>query len=159
MSRGYVEAAAIIPAPPETVYGIIADYRDGHPHILPEPYFSNLEVEQGGIGAGTIMTFKIRIFGVEHAARQIVSEPEPGRVLVEKSMKDDLVTTFTVTPANGGQQSHLKIETDWAPRPGLSGWIEKQVTRWALRSIYVKELRQLAAYVQNKPAPTNNPIK
>jgi hypothetical protein len=30
-----ISAASLIPAPPERVYATIADYRNGHPHILP----------------------------------------------------------------------------------------------------------------------------
>ena len=45
-----VQASAPVGAPAEVVYNIIADYRKGHPHILPRKYFEWLEVEQGGRG-------------------------------------------------------------------------------------------------------------
>jgi hypothetical protein len=49
-----VVASAHIAAAPAQVYAIIANYREGHPRILPKE-FSGLTVEQGGIGAGTII--------------------------------------------------------------------------------------------------------
>ncbi len=47
-----VVASADMDAPPDRVYAIIADYHNGHPHILPKQ-FRNLTVEKGGVGAGT----------------------------------------------------------------------------------------------------------
>ncbi len=72
-------------APADRVYAIIADYRNGHPHILPKQ-FRNLTVEQGGVGAGTIIRFEVRVFGQTQHFRAVVSEPEPGRVLVEENL-------------------------------------------------------------------------
>jgi hypothetical protein len=54
-----------IPAPPARLYSIIADYRAGHPHILPERFFPGLEVERGGVGAGTVIGFTIAVAGRE----------------------------------------------------------------------------------------------
>jgi hypothetical protein len=48
-----VSAAARVDAPPAAVYGIIADYRRHHPHIVPPEYFARLDVLEGGVGAGT----------------------------------------------------------------------------------------------------------
>ncbi len=48
----HASAERTIPAPAAAVYALLADYRDGHPRILP-PAFSDLTVLQGGIGAGT----------------------------------------------------------------------------------------------------------
>jgi hypothetical protein len=148
MSKGHVAAAAVIPARPEDVYAILADYRYGHPQILPKLYFTKVEVEQGGTGAGTIIRVFMRVLGCERIFRQVISEPEPGRVLVERDLDADLTTTFTVTPIDARQQAYVRIATEWEARPGIAGWIEKVMTRRLLRSIYAKELRQLATYVQ-----------
>jgi hypothetical protein len=56
-------------------------------YILPKPYFTKLEVEQGGMGAGTIIRIHMRVFGAERILRQRVSEPDPGRILVEQDME------------------------------------------------------------------------
>ena len=55
MSKSRFEASAIIDARPEEIYGILADYRDQHPRIVPAEYLRGLEVEAGGYGAGTII--------------------------------------------------------------------------------------------------------
>ena len=57
-----VTAAACIDAAPERVYAIIADYHRGHAGILPHE-FSGLSVERGGVGAGTIIRFRMRVMG------------------------------------------------------------------------------------------------
>ena len=38
-------ASALIQAPPQALYAIIADYEHGHPRILPRPPFVSLAVE------------------------------------------------------------------------------------------------------------------
>src|SRR5687768_1410472 len=47
MPRHRIEAEAVIDAPAAVAYAIIADYREGHPHILPRPPFVSLDVEEG----------------------------------------------------------------------------------------------------------------
>lgn len=148
MQRAKAEATGLIPARPDVVYAVIADYQHGHQQIVPKPYFTKLEVVQGGFGAGTIIRTYMRVFGAERVMRHEIHEPEPGRVLVEQDLDADIATTFTVTPADGGRMASVHIETAWAARPGIAGWIERALTKRLLQSIYTKELRQLAAYVQ-----------
>src|SRR5215203_1289513 len=98
MTRIRAEASAIIDARPEDVYAVIGDYRDGHPHILPKENFRDLKVEEGGKGAGTVVSFVTISGGMKRPFRVKVSEPEPGKVLQENDTASSLVTTFTVTP-------------------------------------------------------------
>src|ERR1700728_1331783 len=77
-----VSASAVVPARRERVYSLIANYNDGHPRILPKQ-FSNLTVEQGGVGAGTVIRFQMSVLGKKETLRAAITEPEPGRVLVE----------------------------------------------------------------------------
>jgi hypothetical protein len=92
-----VSATARLKAPPRRVYDTIADYHTGHPRILPKQ-FRNLTVEQGGVGAGTVIRFQVRVFGRTDTFRAEVTEPEPGRILVEKNiLGSDSVTTFIVS--------------------------------------------------------------
>src|SRR5512143_3795320 len=107
MPKLQVEADARIPATAERVYSIIADYHNGHPHILPKSYFSALEVEQGGIGAGTIIHFQMHVMGTTRLLRAEITEPEPGKVLVESYPADGSVTTFTVRPEIDGRSCHI----------------------------------------------------
>src|SRR6266581_807205 len=64
-----VSSRALIPAPPQAVYSLIADYRGGHPRMLPRRYFPRLEVERGGSGAGTIIRFEVKLFGTTRRVR------------------------------------------------------------------------------------------
>lgn len=150
MKRSHAESAAVIAAAPELIYAILADYRNEHPRILPKPEFVALEVVSGGIGAGTETRITMRVAGIERVLRQRVEEPEPGRVLREYDLDADMATTFTVTPHAEG--AHVRIETDWAPRNGLSGKVEAWLTRQVMRSLYARELRQLAGYAAEKQA-------
>ncbi len=152
MSTSHVAAEARISASAEHVYSIIADYRDGHPHILPKPYFSSLEVDRGGIGAGTVIRFQMHVLGMTRQLRGEVTEPEPGRVLVESYPEDGSVTTFTVRPEKDGQSCHIMITTDFNVR-GPFGWIQGWLTRVMLRKIYRRELAQLAEFATRRQSP------
>ncbi len=150
MSQIHVEVSDTINARPEEIYNILADYRVGHPAIVPKAYFVELIVEQGGKGAGTVARVRMKVGGKEMSYHLIVSEPEPGRVLMETDMDTDLVTTFTVDPLNNGSATRLTIVTDFSANPGIKGFFEKLATPPVMRSIYKKELRQIADYVGSK---------
>ncbi|HRJ44334.1 MAG: SRPBCC family protein [Caldilineaceae bacterium] len=149
MAINRINASAVIPAPADRVYGIIADYRDGHPHILPKPYFLSLEVVEGGVGAGTVVAFSMRLMGRVQHFRATVSEPEPGRVLVETN-DSGAVTSFVVDP-RPGNQCQVTIVTETDVRDGIAGKIAGWLTNRLLHPIYVKELAQLAAFAQVSP--------
>ena len=56
-------------------------------------------MEQGGIGAGTVIRFQMSALGQKRTLRAEITEPEPGRVLVETYLDSNgAVTTFTVDP-------------------------------------------------------------
>jgi hypothetical protein len=57
--KHFVSESAVIPARRERVYGLLANYREGHPRIVPSQ-FSGMVVEQGGVG--TVIRFQIRVF-------------------------------------------------------------------------------------------------
>lgn len=148
MGQIFVEQSAVIPAPPEKVYAILSDYRVGHPAILPRPYFRELSVEEGGQGAGTVLRVQMEVMGVKQNYHMRVSEPEPGRILVEEDPEAGVKTTFTVAPLNGGLRSLVTIATASRTSPGLRGLIERLVNPPLTRRIYRQELQQLSDYVQ-----------
>jgi hypothetical protein len=150
MKSYQVTESALIKAPAEQVYSIIADYHNGHPYILPKPYFLNLEVEQGGVGAGTVIRFQMRVLGKTETFRAAVTEPEPGRVLVESNQPSGSVTTFTVDSVEGGQYAQVTFATDLPSRGGLSGLLERFLIKLMLPRIYRKELAQLAAVAEER---------
>lgn len=134
--------SADIPAPPAHVYRIIADYREGHPSILPPEYFDGLDVLEGGVGAGTRIRFTMLAFGKRNVAEAVITEPEPGRRLVETTT-DGLVTTFLVEPRDGGLGSRVTFDTRYEKR-GLQGLLERLLVPRFLRRVYTAELARLA---------------
>jgi len=132
-----VAAERTVPAPADAVYALLADYRYGHPRILP-PAFSDLTVLQGGTGAGTEIRFAFRLAGRSQEVEALVDEPEPGRVLSEAYQDKSAVTSFTVDPV--GNQSRIRIETSWEASRGLAGLIERLITPRLFRKLYAEEL-------------------
>src|SRR5882724_4680886 len=139
-----VSSRALISAPPQAVYSLIADYRGGHPRMLPRRYFPRLEVERGGSGAGTIIRFEVRLFGTTRRVRAEVSEPKPGAELAETDLTTGARTTFIVASRAGGRESEVTIKTEWESS-GLRGWLEQLMTPPMLRRIYAEQLTQLGA--------------
>lgn len=139
-----ISASAIIPARRERVYSLIANYNDGHQRILPKQ-FTGLSVEQGGIGAGTVIRFQMNLLGKKQTFRAAVTEPEPGRVLVETNLDSNgAVTTFIVNPGSAPADSHVTISTEMPVSAGFRGFLERKFSSLLLRPIYVKELQNLA---------------
>ena len=153
MSRHRVTASARVRAPAREVYAIIADYRVGHPAILPKAYFRDLVVESGGVGAGTTIRFGMRVLGATRTVRGVVTEPEPGRVLVETYPETRTVTTFIVEPEGSGA-SLVTFATELPTRGGLAGVVERWFTTAFLRRVYAAELAQLAAYAEGRTPAT-----
>jgi Polyketide cyclase / dehydrase and lipid transport len=137
-----VKASAEIPAPAAVIYALIADYRNGHPRIVPPAYFENLVVEEGGVGAGTRIRYTVKAMGAKQHARATITEPEPGRVLVETVDGGHTATTFTVEPGTGAK-TRVTIATEHRAT-GLRGWVEALVTPGFLRKVYAAELQLIA---------------
>ena len=147
-----VSRSATIPAPARTVYSLIADYRNGHPRMLPRKYFPRLDVERGGSGAGTIIRFEVRLFGTTRQIRAEISEPKPGEELVETDLATGIGTTFVVAPRAGGRESEVTIRTEWEAR-GLRGLVERVTAPPLLRRIYAAELAQLRTLFATGSSP------
>jgi hypothetical protein len=141
-------AAKIIHAPAEVVYHILADFRNQHPHILPKQYFQSLEVEEGGFGEGTITRFQMRLLGQTQRFRTLITEPQPGRVLVETDTITGTPTTFTVTPLSGEARTRVTIATELKNR----GAVEAFIGRLMLQKVYQAELDLLARRAEEQAA-------
>jgi hypothetical protein len=142
--RHIISASAIIPARRERVYSLLANYNDGHQRILPKQ-FTSLVVEEGGVGAGTVIRVQMNFLGKKQTYRAAITEPEPGRVLVETNLEaNSWVTTFTVNPGSAPADSNVTISTELPVRGGLPGRAERLLSTLLLRPIYVKELENLA---------------
>jgi hypothetical protein len=145
----HVEMSHIIDASPEQLYAIVRDYHVGHPAILPKEYFTKgLTVEQGGVGAGTVIRTSVTMWGNEYPFRSIVSEPEPGRLLVETDTETGQYTNFVFEPLNGGRQTRVTFASEFPVVKGLMGVIQRLSMPSIVRKMYIKELHNLAEYVQ-----------
>jgi polyketide cyclase/dehydrase/lipid transport protein len=149
MSVARAASSALVRAPARAVYSLIADYRNGHPRMLPTRYFPRLEVERGGTGAGTIIRFQLRMFGVTREVRAEITEPTPGRVLVETELATGARTTFTITAEGGGEMCRVEIDTQWDTK-GLRGWVERMTVPRLLQRIYREQLAKLAAVAEGE---------
>lgn len=143
-------ASMVIEAPPAAVYGILADYHAGHPRILPTPPFESLTVKSGGVGDGTVIEVAMRVLGRRQTFVATVSEPEPGRVLVETN-DTGYVTTFTVEP-HGAGGTHVTIETAPPQGRGLARTLERWLLHRMLVSVFRKELAILAEVAAERRA-------
>ena len=121
MSRIHAEAERLIDARPEEVYTFLANYREDRPRILP-PNFLDYRVEQGGRGAGTVMSYRLQAGGRERPYQMQVEEPSRGRVLLERDRNSSLTNTWTVSPLTGGQ-TLVAVTTEWESRgAGMGGF-------------------------------------
>jgi hypothetical protein len=134
-----------IDAPADRVYRYLADFREHHPKFLP-PQFGDLEVETGGIGAGTVHRFSLTLGGRKAEYRVRVGEPEPGRVLIESDPSRLMLTTFTVDRDLDGT-SRVTIHTRWYTA-GVKGLVERIVAPRMLAHVYRQELNLLDRYAR-----------
>jgi hypothetical protein len=138
MAQARVSAERIIPAPAADVYALLADYREGHPSILP-PAFTDFEVLEGGMGAGTRIRFRLTLGSRTRESEGVVAESEPGRVLTETYRDQGAVTTFILDPIDR-DRTRLEISTAWQPHRGLAGWFERLIASRLLTRLLEQEL-------------------
>jgi uncharacterized protein YndB with AHSA1/START domain len=142
MAKVEASAERTIDAPAGQVYGYLADMHQ-HPRFLP-PAFSDFKVEEGGVGAGTVTSFKVTAGGRTRDYRMRITEPEPGRTLVESDANSSLVTTFNVEPQ--GDKSLVRISTRWDGASGVGGFFERTFAPRAMHRMFLDELERLNVY-------------
>lgn len=152
MIRTHLSAERLIAAPADVVYHCISDYREHHcpgPGGFLPPAFSDFQVERGGVGAGTIMSFTVSLGGRTRRMTHEVSEPEPGRVLVEGSSRER--TTFTVEP--DGERCRVRIDTVIVAG-GLDGILTRLLGARLMGPLFADELERLERHAQaHVPVP------
>jgi hypothetical protein len=151
MAEVTISVEAPIKASASSVYELIRDFREHHPRFLPHN-FTEYRIEQGGTGAGTVITFTITAMGRTRGYRMRIAEPEPGRVMTESDTMSSMVTTWTVTP-EGEDTSRVRIETRWEGATGVPGFFERLFAPRGLRRIYNDELRRLDRYARGQARP------
>lgn len=144
MIRTQISAERLIDAPADVVYHCISDYQAHHrPGGFLPPAFSDFQIERGGVGAGTIMSFTVTLGGRTRRMTHQVCEPEPGRVLVEGSSRER--TIFTVEP--DGDQCRVRIETVIVAG-GLDGLLTRLLGRRLMLPLFADELERLERHAQ-----------
>jgi hypothetical protein len=103
-------------------------------------------VEEGGIGAGTKIRFEMVMFGKAQQAQSVITEPEPGRVLVESTTDGLAVTSFIVEARDGGKAANVTISTDLKSQ----GLIGNAIIKFLFKRIYREELELLAEFAAQK---------
>ena len=151
MAKVVASAERSIDAPADEVYSYLADMHQ-HQQFLP-PAFSDFRVEQGGVGVGTVTSFKITAGGRTRPYRMEITEPAPGRTLVESDTGSSLVTTYNVTPQ--GDKSRVSINTSWDGASGIGGFFERTFAPRALRTLYLDALERLNTYATSHQKPAN----
>ncbi len=139
-----------IKADPTLIYRVLSDYRNEHPHILPKPYLAVTAVEQGGVGAGTIVRVQMKVMGVVNHLRLFVTEPIPGREIHEEDPVAGIKTIFALEPDPDHVACQVRIQTIWQKKQGIKGLIERWLVPPIVRSIYTKELEILKTYCEAK---------
>jgi hypothetical protein len=147
MGQVSVQTEHLIPASPRHVHAFLADYRNNRPRILPPEYFRDYRVEQGGDGAGTVISYRMRAGGRERPYRMRVEEPAEGGMLVESDTHSSLVTTWRFTPAEGGERTLVGLTSSWEGAGGIGGFFERMFAPRALRRIYDEVLERLSATI------------
>ena len=142
MAKVVASAERSIDAPADQVYSYLADMHQ-HQRFLP-PAFSDFQVEEGGVGEGTVTRFAVTAGGRTRTYRMRVTEPVPGRTLVESDASSSLVTTFNVEPRDA--KSLVRISTSWDGAGGIGGFFERTFAPRALRRMFLDELDRLNAY-------------
>lgn len=142
MARVFAKAEKTIPAAPREVFAFLSDYGDSRQRIL-TAHFTDFTVEEGGQGAGTVVSYRLRAGQRERFYRMRVEVPVDGEVLREVDTESSLVNTWSLTAIAGGAQTHVTLSSEWQGTGGIRGFFERTFAPLALRRIYSELLSQL----------------
>jgi len=142
--KAKISAERLIDAPADVIYHCIADYREHHrPDGFLPPAFSEFEIHRGGVGAGTELSWVVDTGGRRRPMTATVTEPEPGRTLVETG--SGVETTFTVAPSGG--RALVRFDTV-IEAGGIQGFLNRLFVGRLLGPIYADELGRLEEYAR-----------
>jgi Polyketide cyclase / dehydrase and lipid transport len=146
MAQVVAQTERLVSASPQHVRSFLLDYQNNRPRILPPENFRDYRVEQGGSGAGTVISYRLRAGGRERAYRMRVEEPtEGGPLLEERDTGSSLVTTWTLSPVGEGEQTMVSLTSRWEGASGIGGFFERVFAPRALRRLYGEVLERLSA--------------
>jgi hypothetical protein len=146
-------AERVLDAPAEVVYHLLTDYGEHHraapQGFLPDA-FTDLVVERGGVGDGTVVRFTSKLGGRSQTVVATITETRPGREYVEAS--PGVQTTFTVEPAEG-DRALVRFDTV-LEAGGLTGLLMRLFAPGMLRPVYAEELTRLERHAKAHPPLT-----
>ena len=150
MVRFSVEDDCVVNASAKDVYAVLADYENGHPHIMPPKFFDGMRVLKGtGTGEGTRIEACFNVYGQKETLVMDISEPEPGRVLQEIDTKAKNITQFIVEPIDDGR-CKVTIRTKVMKSEGIMSFFDTMLTTFVLKRIFDEELKMLDQFMQTK---------
>ena len=74
--------------------------------------FAGYELHHGGVGAGTVIGYRLRVGRHERAFVLGVEEPTPGRQLRERDRHGGLLVTWTLTPGGDGERTVVRVAAE-----------------------------------------------
>jgi uncharacterized protein YndB with AHSA1/START domain len=137
-----VEVEQTYNAPPEAVFGALADYAGVRESIL-APEFTDFRVVEGAVGAGTRITYNLH--ATKKRVRQVdaaVSEPVAGQQLLERDNNSTLTVLWEVAPVSTGR-SQVTVRVNWQGAGGIGGFFERRFAPAGIQRIYRTELDNL----------------
>jgi hypothetical protein len=144
MGQVSASSTVLINAEPDTVFAAVADYNVVRPNIL-SPQYSEYEVLQGGVGAGTVVKWKLQ--ATKSRSRVVQSNVDiAGHTVIEKDANSSMVTNWTVAPAGPG--SSVSVKTSWKGAGGIGGFFEKTFAPLGLKKIQAQVLENLKKQVE-----------
>jgi uncharacterized protein YndB with AHSA1/START domain len=144
-----IEAERTVDAPMEQVWRVLRDYRAPRARMLDEP-FAAYELHEGGVGAGTVIGYRLRVGRHERTFVLGVEEPTPGRQLRERDRHGGLLVTWTLTPGGDGERTVVRVEAELRD-PNLERALARGRGRHLLRRAHVHLLRRLDHELTGNP--------
>lgn len=146
MAQVSVAAQRVVHGSVDQVRAALSDYHGVRPKILTEHY-GEYEVRAGGHGAGTQVHWKLAATS-KRVRDQLIDVTEADGTLVETDSNSSMVTTWTVSPAEGGQ-STVNVHTTWKGAGGIGGFFERTFAPAGLRRIHNGVLTNLDAVLRS----------
>jgi hypothetical protein len=138
-----VETGRDVAAPPQHVFACIADFATRRPRWLP-PNYSDLTVEHGGSGDGTLVRYRLKVGPRERLYHMQIREPEPGQTVLEEDTESSMRIRWSVTPR--GAESHVTVTGQWQGAGGIGGFMERMFAPGGFRHMLDDALARLAQY-------------
>jgi hypothetical protein len=136
-----IDVERTVDTPMNVVWRVLRDYRGPRARMLGEP-FADYELQEGGVGAGTVIGYRLRVGRHERAFVLGVEEPTPGRQLRERDRHRALLVTWTLTPGGDGERTVVRVAAELRDVE-LERTLARARARRALRRAHVHLLQRL----------------